>query len=145
MNPRSPQAVQNAPLPHLLVVGLETPLTLARQGSGRGQAGGAAAAAVRSEIILHPPPHVFFNTNPIRLGREQGDLAALQEMELVDAAAARLQGTTQSRRSLLELMWPGIATALRRGTGATAASGQEAPARYDVDSSESGSKSLGRE
>ena len=50
-------------------------------------------------------------------------------------AAARLQGTAPSWRSLLELLWPGIATALRRGTGATAASEPEAPDRSDGESS----------
>ena len=83
-------------------------------------------AAVRSEIVLHPPPHVFFNTNPLRQGREQGG-AALQEKDLLDVAAARLHGTAPSRRSLLALMWSVIANMLRRVTGATAASGHKAP------------------
>ena len=55
-------------------------------------------------------------------------------------AAARLQGTTPSRKSLLALVWPGIATALRRGTGATVASGPKAPTRLDGESSDSGYK-----
>jgi hypothetical protein len=96
-------------------------------------------AAVRSEIVLHPPPHVFFNTNPLRQGREQGG-AALQEKDLLDVAAARLHGTAPSRRSLLALMWSVIANMLRRVTGATAASGHKAPTRPDGESSDNGSK-----
>ena len=61
-------------------------------------------------------------------------------------AAARLQGTKPSLRRLLELLLPGIANALRRGTRATAASGYEAPDRSDEESSYNGSKiRLGRE
>ena len=105
----------------------------------RGQAGGTAAAAVRSEIVLQPPPPVFFNINPIRLGREQGG-AALQEKELFDVVAARLQWSAPSLRSLLELMWPGIAIALQLGTRATAASRPEAPDRSGGDFLDTGFK-----
>jgi hypothetical protein len=82
---------------------------------------------------------VFFNTNPIRPGREQGG-AALQEKDLLDVAAARLHGTAPSRRSILALMWPGIAIALRRGARATTASVPKATTRYDGESSDNGPK-----
>jgi hypothetical protein len=87
---------------------------------------------------------VFFNINPIHLDGEQGG-AALQEKDVFDVAAVRLQGTAPSWRSLLELMCPGIATALRHGTGATAASGLVAPDRSDGESPDNGSKRLGKE
>ena len=122
---------------------LKTPLTLARRGlerrSSGGQGGGGDTIGDRTAAAAIG----FFHhqTLYIRLGREKGG-AALQEKDLLDVAAARLHGTAPSRRSLLALVWSGIATTLRRGTGATVASGygHKAPTRRDGESSDIGSK-----
>ncbi len=43
---------------------LETPLSLARRGSGRRSSGGhgGGGGAIGGEIVQQPPSHVFFNT-----------------------------------------------------------------------------------
>ncbi len=57
------------------------------------------AAAVRSEIVLQPPPPVFLNTNSNRLDKEQGG-AALYGEDYCGVAVARLWGTALPHRSL---------------------------------------------
>jgi len=81
--PTTAARIAESPPPTSSGWALETPLTLSRQGLCRRPSGGTAAATVGSEIVLQPPPPIFFNTNPTRPGREQGGVA-LQDKDLCD-------------------------------------------------------------
>ena len=73
---------------------LETPLTLARRGSGRRPSGGhgGGGGAIGGEIMQHPPSQVFFNTarpeghQILRMWKELekgGSIAMRQQEELL--------------------------------------------------------------
>jgi hypothetical protein len=102
---------------------LETPFTMVRYGLCRRPNGGhgGGCGAIGDPIVAAATGVFQLQSYTILLGREQGGVA-VQEKDLFDVAAARLQGHAPSRRSSLELLWPGIATSLRRGTGAMVAS-----------------------